>query len=167
MARITMVENLSADRLKTISRLAIPSKTSSNEKNMFIARTARTSSVAAMSMYEYQFQIPGTKKCHTPNPMEMRLPIVVSTFIVELFINQSLHSSISAFFFMGRSNLHLGCKKGLSRKFDQPDSWNSIGAAIFISNSSLIFDPRSLYRHLGPDFKYMVLGHIEVFSRPL
>jgi hypothetical protein len=63
--------------------LAIPSKISNNEKKMFIALTALTSSVAALSKYEYQFQIPGTKKCHIPKLIEIMLPKVVSIFIAE------------------------------------------------------------------------------------
>ena len=65
--------------------LAIPSKTSNNEKKMFIARTAMTSSVAALSKYEYQFQLPGTKKCQSPKPIEIILPMVTSIFTKEFF----------------------------------------------------------------------------------
>jgi len=46
---ITIVENLSFSFLNTNNILAIPSKTSNKEKNIFIARTANTSSVAVLS----------------------------------------------------------------------------------------------------------------------
>jgi hypothetical protein len=62
--------------------LAIPNNTSDNEKKKFIALTAMTSSVAVLSMYEYQFQIAGTKKCQTPNPIETMLPKPVSMVTV-------------------------------------------------------------------------------------
>jgi hypothetical protein len=83
--------------------LAIPSKTSNNEKKMFIARTAMTSSVAALSKYEYQFQILGTKKCHIPKPIEIMLPKVVSIFITEFFKSLSgFICRIWSFIFFGR-----------------------------------------------------------------
>jgi hypothetical protein len=69
--------------------LAVPSKTSNNEKNTLIARTAITSSVAFLSIYEYQFQMPGIKKCHIPKPIEIMLPIVVRIFI-RVFFTSSL-----------------------------------------------------------------------------
>lgn len=82
---ITIVENLSCSFLNTKSILAIPSKTSNNEKNIFIARTAKISSVAVLSKYEYQFQMLGTKKCQSPKPIEIILPIVTSIFTKEFF----------------------------------------------------------------------------------
>jgi hypothetical protein len=39
--------------------------------------TATTSSVAPGSMYEYQFQMRGTKKCHNPKPIVTALPAVI------------------------------------------------------------------------------------------
>jgi hypothetical protein len=83
--------------------LAIPSKTSNNEKKMFIARTAMTSSVASLSKYKYQFQILGTKKCHIPKPIEIMLPKVVSIFIAEFFKSLSgFICRIWSFIFFGR-----------------------------------------------------------------
>ena len=82
---ITIVENLSCSFLNTNSILAIPSKTSNKEKNIFIARTAKISSVAVLSKYEYQFQMLGTKKCQSPKPIEIILPIVTSIFTKEFF----------------------------------------------------------------------------------
>lgn len=82
---ITIAENLSCSFLNTNSILAIPSKTSNKEKNIFIARTAITSSVASGTIYEYQFHIYGTKKCQIPNPIEIILPIVTSIFTKEFF----------------------------------------------------------------------------------
>jgi NAD/NADP transhydrogenase alpha subunit len=82
---MTIVENLSSCFLDTIIMLAIPSKTSNNEKKILIARTAITSSVAVLSIYEYQFQMTGTKKCHIPKPIEIMLPKVVSIFIKVFF----------------------------------------------------------------------------------
>ena len=81
----TIVENLSIGFLNTNNMLAIPIKISNSEKKMFIALTAMTSSVAALSKYEYQFQIHGTKKCQIPNPIETILPKVVSIFITDFF----------------------------------------------------------------------------------
>jgi hypothetical protein len=86
---MTIVENLSSCFLNTIIMLAVPSKTSNNEKNTLIARTAITSSVAFLSIYEYQFQMPGIKKCHIPKPIEIMLPIVVRIFI-RVFFTSSL-----------------------------------------------------------------------------
>jgi hypothetical protein len=86
---MTIVENLSGCFLNTVTMLAVPSKTSNNEKKMLIARTAITSSVAVLSIYEYHFQIPGTKKCHIPKPIEMMLPKVVSVFITIFFTRVS------------------------------------------------------------------------------
>jgi len=85
-----MAENLSRGILNTIRILAIPSRTSRSEKNIFIARTAITSSVAALSKCEYQSQMPGIKKCHIPNPIEIILPIVVRIFTIEIFDNLSV-----------------------------------------------------------------------------
>jgi len=82
---ITIVENLSCGFLNTNSILAIPSKTSNKEKNIFIARTAIISSVAVLSKYEYQFQMLGTKKCHIPKPIEIILPKVTSIFTKDSF----------------------------------------------------------------------------------
>ena len=82
---ITIVENLSGIFLNTSNILAIPSKTSNSEKNMLIARTARMSSYAVLSKYEYQFQMAGTKKCQIPKPIEIALPTVTSVFIKEFF----------------------------------------------------------------------------------
>jgi NAD/NADP transhydrogenase alpha subunit len=82
---MTIVENLSRSFLNTVTMLAVPSKTSNNEKNMLIARTAITSSIAVLSMYEYQFQMPGIKKCQIPKPIEMMLAKVVSVFIIAFF----------------------------------------------------------------------------------
>jgi len=79
------VENLSGIFLNTSNILAIPSKTSNREKNMLMALTARMSSVAVGSIYEYQFQMAGTKKCQSPNPIEIALPAVTSAFIIEFF----------------------------------------------------------------------------------
>jgi hypothetical protein len=78
----TNIENLSLCFLKTNSRLVIPNNASDNEKKKFIALTAITSSVAVLSMYEYQFQILGTKKCQMPKPIETILPKVVSMVTV-------------------------------------------------------------------------------------
>ena len=85
MESITTVENLSGIFLNTIKILAIPSKTSNSEKNKLMALTARTSSVAVGSIYEYQFQMAGTKKCHSPNPIEIILPVVTRVLIKEFF----------------------------------------------------------------------------------
>ena len=82
---MTIVENLSSGFLNTVTMLAVPSKTSNNEKKMLIARTAITSSVAFLSIYEYQLQMPGIKKCHIPKPIEIMLAKVVSVFIVVFF----------------------------------------------------------------------------------
>jgi hypothetical protein len=88
---ITIIEYLSIGTLNTNNRFAIPSNTSDNEKNIFIALTAIISSVAALSIYEYHFQIPGTKKCQIPKPIEIKLPKVVSMitviFMYKLFYN--------------------------------------------------------------------------------
>jgi hypothetical protein len=54
-----------------------PNNTKHKEKNTFIFRTAIISSVALGSMYEYQFQILGTKKCHNPKQIVIILPAVV------------------------------------------------------------------------------------------
>lgn len=82
---ITIVENLSGIFLNTSNILAIPSKTSNREKNMLMARTARMSSGAVLSKYEYQFQMAGIKKCQIPKPIEITLPTVTSVFIKEFF----------------------------------------------------------------------------------
>jgi len=66
--------------------LAIPCKTSNKEKKIFIARIAITSADAALSIYEYQFQMPGTKKYHIQKPIEIMLPKVVSIFIIFFLI---------------------------------------------------------------------------------
>ena len=55
----------------------IPNNTKHKEKNTFIFRTAMISSVASVLIYEYQFQIIGTKKCHNPKPIVMALPAVI------------------------------------------------------------------------------------------
>lgn len=81
----TILENLSGCFLYTNTMLAIPSKTSNNEKKVLIARAAITSSVAPFSIYEYQFQMPGIKKCQIPKPIEIKLPIVVNNFINKFF----------------------------------------------------------------------------------
>jgi hypothetical protein len=83
---MTIVENLSGSFLNTIRMLEVPSKTSNNENNMLMARTALTSSVADLSIYEYQFQMPGTKKCHIPKPIEIMLPKDVSIFISSFLV---------------------------------------------------------------------------------
>jgi len=56
--------------------LTIPNNTKDKEKNAFMARTARTNSVALISIYEYHFHALGTKKCHIPKPIEALLPII-------------------------------------------------------------------------------------------
>ena len=78
--RITMAANLSKCFLNTVIMFAAPSKTSNKEKKMLIALTAITSSVAVLSIYEYQFQMSGTKKCQIPNPIEIILAKVASIF---------------------------------------------------------------------------------------
>lgn len=85
MESITAVENLSGIFLNTVNILAIPSKTSNSEKNRLMALTARTSSVAVGSIYEYQFQMAGTKKCQSPNPIEITLPAVTRVLIKDFF----------------------------------------------------------------------------------
>jgi hypothetical protein len=80
-----MSENLSCGILNTINKFAIPSNTSDKEKKIFIARTAIISSIAVLSIYEYQCHIFGTKKCHAPKPIEIMLPKVLSMF-THLFI---------------------------------------------------------------------------------
>lgn len=86
---ITIMENLSCSFLNTINKLADPSNTSNIEKNIFMARTAMTSSVAFLSTYEYQFQIHGTIKCHIPKPIVITLPSVVSVFTTEFPLSLS------------------------------------------------------------------------------
>jgi hypothetical protein len=58
----------------------MPNNTSDKEKNALIARTATINSVALASIYEYHFHALGTKKCHTPKPMEALLPIITNIF---------------------------------------------------------------------------------------
>jgi hypothetical protein len=58
--------------------LTMPNNTKDKEKNALIARTAATSSVALISMYEYHFQALGTKKCHIPKPTEAQLPVITN-----------------------------------------------------------------------------------------
>jgi hypothetical protein len=74
---ITILENLSCNFLNTSSIFATPSNISNNEKMKLIALIAITSSVVSGTIYEYQFQIFGIKKCQIPNPIEMVLPITV------------------------------------------------------------------------------------------
>ena len=57
------------------SMFTTPNKTKAKEKNTLIARTAATSSVALTSIYEYHFQIWGTKKCQIPKPIRPKLPL--------------------------------------------------------------------------------------------
>jgi hypothetical protein len=79
---MTIIENLSCGFLNTNNRLAIPNNTSDNEKKKLIAFTAITSSVADLSMCEYQFHMAGAKKCQPPNPIEIMLPKAVSMVTV-------------------------------------------------------------------------------------
>ena len=60
----------------------IPNSTKDKEKNTLIARTARMSSVAEGSIYEYHFHTLGTEKCHNPNVMEAVLPTVTRILII-------------------------------------------------------------------------------------
>ena len=82
---ITILENLSCNFLNTSSIFATPSNISNNEKMKLIALIAITSSVASGTIYEYQFQMLGTKKCQSPKPIEIILPIVTSIFTKEFF----------------------------------------------------------------------------------
>ncbi len=58
-----------------------PNSTKHKEKNTFMFRTAIISSVASGLMYEYQFHILGTKKCHNPKQIVIILPAVVRILI--------------------------------------------------------------------------------------
>jgi hypothetical protein len=80
-ARIMIIEYLFDFSPQTNSRPIPPNNTSDSEKNAFMALTATCNSVASGSMYEYQRQALGTKKCHTPKPREMMLPIVTMIFV--------------------------------------------------------------------------------------
>ena len=64
----------------------IPNNTKHKEKNTFIFRTAMISSVAPGLMYEYQFQIPGTKKCHNPKQIVTALPVVIRILLSKYII---------------------------------------------------------------------------------
>jgi hypothetical protein len=64
----------------------MPNNTKDKEKNALIARTAATNSVALASIYEYHFHALGTKKCHTPKPMEVLLPIITNTFTSKFIV---------------------------------------------------------------------------------
>jgi hypothetical protein len=83
---------------------AIPIKAKDNEKKIFVALIANTSSVALGSMYEYHFHKLGTKKCHIPNPIEILLPIVTKTLTSRFKItppgNVSSNSSNEQLFFV-------------------------------------------------------------------
>ena len=57
-----------------------PNNTKAKEKNTLIARTAATNSIALTSMYQYHFQISGTKKCQIPKPIEAKLPLITKIF---------------------------------------------------------------------------------------
>jgi hypothetical protein len=71
------IENLVDSLLQTRMIFITPISTNDREKKMLIACIARTSSAAFESMYEYQCQIVGTKKCQIPNPIVTMLAIVV------------------------------------------------------------------------------------------
>ena len=64
----------------------IPNRIKESEKNMLIALIATTNSVAEESIYEYHFQVVGTKKCHIPNPIDIILPNETSIFVNTLLI---------------------------------------------------------------------------------
>jgi hypothetical protein len=64
----------------------MPNNTKDKEKNALIARTAATNSVALASIYEYHFQAVGTKKCHTPKPMEAVLPVITNILTSKFII---------------------------------------------------------------------------------
>jgi hypothetical protein len=67
----------------TNSIFTIPNNTRDNEKNTLIARTPNTNSAALASIYEYQFQAVGTKKCQIPKPIEAVMPMATRILIKE------------------------------------------------------------------------------------
>lgn len=75
--KTTNIEYLFVFLAYIMHKFMAPNKTSDKEKKMFIALTATTNSVAEGRIAEYQFQILGTKKCQTPNPIVATLPIVI------------------------------------------------------------------------------------------
>ncbi len=72
----------------------MPNSTKDKEKKTLIARTAATNLVALISIYKYQFQARGIKKCHIPKPIEALMPtitnILTGRFIV-LYLGGNVH----------------------------------------------------------------------------
>lgn len=63
----------------------MPNNTREREKKALIALIAAINSVAALSIYEYQFHALGTKKCQIPKPIDALLPIITK-ILTSIFV---------------------------------------------------------------------------------